>query len=156
MMPVRRLLRSKRRKFRILQLRDEHGRHPVDGGATFRLHPLQYRSGVEMLAGDHQTGPHRDTQQVGQHHAEAVIEGHRYTKPVLLAEVHGLGAEPGIVEQIVVGQQHRLGEAGGARGVLDIDRIVPVEARGDIFQLCPAHLGPGRQQRLPGGEPGGR
>jgi len=41
--------------------------------------------------------------------------------------VHRLGGKPGIVEDIVVGQHHRLGKTGGAGGVLDIDRIITIQ-----------------------------
>ncbi len=87
--------------------------------------------------------------QVAHHHAEAVVEGHRDAHPV----VRGVAAEPAdevaVVQDVVVAQRRALGEAGGARGVLDVDRVVRAELGLQPGQLVPV-AGPSRlDQRVP-------
>src|SRR3546814_4524365 len=61
-------------------------------------------------------------------HAETVIQRHRDAQPVLRREVHLLGDEMPVVDDVVMGQRRALGQAGRAAGELDVDRLVGIEA----------------------------
>ena len=115
------------RKFGMFQFRDEHRRHAVQAGATFFLHGFQRGQHVEAFARDHHAGAVRDAGEVAQHHAEAVIERHRNAQAIVLGEAHRRSDEKAVVDDVVVGERGALGCAGGARGELDIHRIVEIE-----------------------------
>ena len=51
-----------------------------------------------------------------------------------LGEAHAVGDDPGVVDDVVVGQRRALGRAGGAGGELDVDRIVGVEGARHRFE----------------------
>ena len=74
--------------------------------------------------------------EVSHHHAEAVVEGHGYTDPILFAVATALSDEVTVVEDVVVTQRSALREAGGAAGVLDVDRLVEVQRRHALAQLA--------------------
>ena len=118
----------------VFQLGDEHGRHAVERRAAFVVDGFQRSVRVEVLGWQHTAGTGCCTDKDGDHHAEAVVEGHRDAEPVLLREVHRHGCEPGVVEDVVMRQHHGLWKAGRARGVLDIDGIVDVELGGGLLQ----------------------
>ena len=80
-----------------------------------------------MRRGQHHRGAVRHAGQIAQHHPEAVIERHRNAKPVAVSEAHPLTHPEAVVEEVVVSEHRAFGEAGGARGVLDIDDIVKVQ-----------------------------
>ena len=90
---------------------------------------------------------------VAEHHAEAVVEGHRDADPVLLGVAAALANEEAVVEDVVVGQGGALGEAGGPAGVLDVDRVVKGQA-GPPYGQRPAPLC-GQRAGLPGGQRAG-
>ncbi len=62
--------------------------------------------------------------EVAHHHAEAVVEGHRDADAVVGAVAAQPSDEVAVVEDVVVRQRRALGEAGRARRVLDVDRVV--------------------------------
>ena len=68
------------------------------------------------------------TTEIPHHHAKAVIQGHRHHQPVLLSEVHGRRHKVAIVEDIVMAQRGTLGKPRGATGVLNVDRLIHVQA----------------------------
>src|SRR5690606_4796201 len=106
-----------------VELRDEHGGHPVQRGAALLLDGAQGGRRVEGRGGDDHAGAVGGGREVAHHHAEAVVEGHRDADPVLLAVGDQLPHEVTVVEDVVVGEGGALGEAGGARGVLDVDGV---------------------------------
>ena len=83
----------------------------------------QYDQGVKLL--DHHLGTavgqavHR-----GQHHAEAMEQGHTDAQLVVLGESHILAGEVTIVRDAEVGQHHTLGETRGAAGVLHVADVI--------------------------------
>ncbi len=83
--------------------------------------------GVEAGGRDHHRRAVAGAAEVGHHHPEAVVEGHRDAQPVLLGEADQLGHQVAVVEDVAVGQGRTLGPAGGARGVLDVDRVAGIE-----------------------------
>ena len=84
---------------------------------------------VEGRGRDDHAGAVRGGREVAHHHAEAVVEGHRHADPVLLGVADQLADEVAVVEDVVVGEGGALGEARGARGVLDVDRVVAGQLR---------------------------
>jgi len=80
-----------------------------------------------MLAGNHHAGTDRKTQQVDQHHAEAMINRYRNGQAIIFTKPQGLSAKIGIVENIVMAEQNRLGGSGGSRGVLNVNRVVYIK-----------------------------
>ena len=89
-----------------------------------------------------------DASQIAQHHAEAMIIGHRDAQPVVRRQPHRLADEIAVVEDVVVGQRRALGRAGGAGGELDVDGIVELQRRAENGQ----RLAPGGARR--GGDVG--
>ena len=67
--------------------------------------------------------------EVAHHHAEAVVERHRHADPVIGGVAAARADEVAVVEDVVVRQRRALGEASGAAGVLDVDRVVEGQAR---------------------------
>jgi hypothetical protein len=72
--------------------------------------------------------------QVAEDHAEAVVQRHRDADPVRLGVAAALADEEAVVEDVVVRQGGALGEAGGAGGVLDVDRVVELQQRRTLVQ----------------------
>ncbi len=87
---------------RVVELGDEHRRHPVERGAALAGHRVQGGLRVEARPGDDHGGAVGGAAQVAHHHAEAVVEGHRDADPV----VRGVAAQPAdevaVVQDVVV------------------------------------------------------
>ncbi|MCY1423265.1 hypothetical protein D9M71_389730 [compost metagenome] len=69
-----------------------------------------------------------DAAQVAHDHAEAVIQRHRDHHAVQLAQAQAFPDHVAIVEDVVMAEGRALGEAGGAGGVLDIHRLIELQA----------------------------
>jgi hypothetical protein len=111
----------------MVELRDEHRRHPVKRGTAFRLDGLQGGERGETLARiDHRRAV-RQAAEIADHHAKAMVERHRDANPVAVGEFHRLGDEKAVVEDVVVREGRALRKAGGARGELDVDRVVELQ-----------------------------
>ena len=82
---------------------------------------------IEAFAGEHHAGAVGDGGEIAQHHAEAVIERHRNAQTIFGRQPHRLADEEAIVENIMVRQRRALGKAGGARGELNVDRLVELQ-----------------------------
>ena len=121
------------RKFGMIELGDEHGRHAVDRGAFLLLDGCQRRQRIKAFPGIDHGRTERDGGQVAHHHAEAMIERHRDADAVLLGEPHGAADEIAVVEDVVMGQRHALRRARGAAGELDIDGVVELQ---DLAEGC--------------------
>ena len=106
------------------QLGDEHGRHAVQGRTALSLNRLQGQRRIEARRRNDHRRPVRGAAQVAHAHPEAVVVGHRDTHPICFGVAAALADEEPVVEQIVMGQSRTLREPGGARGVLDVDRVV--------------------------------
>ena len=129
MMPVRKLLRSKRANSGCSSMAMNIVGHAVQAGASLGLHRLQRRHGIESFGRAHHAGAVGDAGEVAQHHAEAMIIGHRNAQAIVGREAHGLADEIAVVQDVVVGQRRALGRAGGSRGELDVDRVVELKRR---------------------------
>ena len=129
MMPVRSEERSNFLEFRMIELRDEHGRHAMQRRAALLGYGLQRGERIKTFAGKHHAGAVRQRGEIAEHHAEAVVERHRNAQPILGGEPHRFADEEAVVENIVVRQRRALGKAGGAGGELDIDRLVELQLR---------------------------
>ena len=114
--------------------------------AGFRLHRLEHRLRLEALAGEDHGGAVGHAGQVAEHHAEAVVERHRDAEPVAAGEAHGFAHEEAVVEDVVVGERRPFRRAGGARGELDVDRLVELQPGFDVGQ-CRQLGGVGRRQQ---------
>ena len=112
----------------------EHGGDPVECGAPGLGDRAQGVRRVEALAGKHHRRPLGHAAQRAHHHPEAVVERYRDAQPIVLGEAHAVGDDPGVVDDVVVGQRRALGRAGGAGGELDVDRIVGVEGPRHRFE----------------------
>ncbi len=114
-------------KARMIEHGDEHGRHTVQPGAGFVLHALQSQQWVEAVVGIDDGGAVRQTRQVAQHHAEAVVQRHRNAQPVFGGELHRLTNKETVVQDVAVRERGALGKTGGAAGELDVDGFVRVQ-----------------------------
>ena len=90
--------------------------------------------------------------QVAHHHAEAVVEGDGDADPVLFGVVAQLADEEAVVEDVVVREGRALREARGARGVLDVDRVVGGQLDGVKGGVPDGNIGvlPGFEEFAPG------
>ena len=111
-------------EFGVLQFPNEHGRHAVDSRASLLLDRLQRGPGIEGLGGNDHGGSVNGAGHVSQHHAEAVVEGHRNADTVPAGELHPLTHQVGVVDDVVVGEHGPLGITRGSGGVLDIYGII--------------------------------
>ena len=95
-------------------------------------------SGSKPSGGADHAGAVGDAGQIAQHHAEAMIIGHRNAKPVRRRQPHRLADEITVVDDVVMRQRRALGRARRAGSELDVDRIVelqPLAQRGEIGKL---------------------
>ncbi len=129
----------------MIELRDEHGRHAVQRRAALLGDGFQGDQRIEPLAGKHHAGAVGDRRQIAEHHAEAVIKRHRNTEPVLRREPHRLADEEAVVEDVVMRQRRTFGEAGGAGGELDVDRLVELQLRPELGNPLRFFFGAARQ-----------
>ena len=106
------------------ELRHVHGRNAVDAGGALVVHGLQRGPRVEGPVGqnDGRAGVHRA--HGADDAAVAVEQRHRNHDLVLLGVVKSLRQKLPVVDHVVVGEHHALGQAGGAAGVLDVGHVV--------------------------------
>ena len=135
-------------EIRMAQHGNEHGGHAMEAGNLLLVDARQALAGREGRNGAHghavgHGGRH------GQHHAEAVEHGHLNHHTISGGQIHAVADGFAVVDHVVVGQHHALGEARGAGGVLHIAHIVLVDGvgpAGDLRSLPRGH----RQRVLPG------
>ena len=127
--PGAQALEVEAREFGMFEHGDEHSRHSVQAGASLCLHGLQCRHGIESFRRAHHAGAVGDASEIAEHHAEAMIVGHRNAQAVVRGEAHGLADEIAVVQDIVMGQRRPLGRAGGPGRELDVDRVVELKRR---------------------------
>lgn len=89
----------------------EHGGHAVQRGAPFLAQAAQRRGRVEHLGRVGDAGAVRERGQQAQHQAEAVEHGRRAAQGVVGPQAHAVADEAGVVDQVVVRQHGRLGQA---------------------------------------------
>ena len=118
----------------MVQLGDEHGGHAVQAGAFFVLHGLQHGQRIEAITRINNGRAVREAGQVAQHHAKTVVQRNRNTQAVRGRELHGFANEEAVVQDVAVRQRGALGEAGGAAGELDVDRVAGAQRAGNGFQ----------------------
>ena len=138
---------------RVAQHGDEHRGHAVEGGDVLVVDAGQGRLRAEIGQGQYRSavghgGGH------GQHHAEAVEHGHLDHHAVGGGQVHAVADHLAVVDDVVVGQHHALGEAGGAGGVLHVAHVVHVHGGGHAADLLDGGAGGVLQRFLPGHGPG--
>ena len=52
-----------------------------------------------------------------------------------MRKMHGLSGKPGVIQDVMVAEQDAFGKTGGPRGVLNVDRIVPIQSVRHPFEL---------------------
>ena len=112
----------------MTELGDEHRRHAVEGGAALLLDRVEHGQRVERVVRDHHRRALRGATEVAHDHAEAVVERHGDAEAIGAREALQRGDEATVVEDVAVRERRPLGVAGGARRVLDVDRIVGGQA----------------------------
>ncbi len=113
---------------RLVQQGNEHGRHAVQHGGALSGNALQGQQRIEGIVGVDHGGAVGHAAQVAHDHAEAVVQRHRNHHAVLLGEPQAFADHIAVVEDVVVAEGRALGEAGGAGGVLDVYRLVELQA----------------------------
>ena len=121
-------------KLRVIQFGDKHRRDTVQGGATLLRDRRQGHAGVKGLTGEYRGAAVGDTGEVSHHHAEAVVQRHGDTQPVVFGQVHAVTHTLAVIEDIPVSQRGAFRIARGTAGKLDIDRISRGELRGNPRQ----------------------
>ena len=123
------VVRPRRVRVEYGELGDEHGGHPVERRAALGRDRGQRGRRVERRCRVDDARPSRGGAQIADHHAEDVEQRHRDADPVPLGVPAHLPDDVGVVEDVVVAERGPLGVPGGARRVLDVDRVVRVEGR---------------------------
>ena len=149
MIPVRRLRQVDLGQLGPGQLGDEHRRHAVQARAPLVGHGLQHGGGVEGGRRDHHRGAVGGAPEVAQDHAEAVVEGHGDAHPVGLGVAAALAHEVAVVEDVGVAERGALRVAGGARRVLDVDRVVGLRPAARCPHRRLVHVVGRVQERVP-------
>ena len=108
---------------RVVLHGDEHGRYAVYARTSFGLNGFQGQPGIEPGRRDDHGDAMGGAAEIAHHHAEAMVERHRYAEPIAGGEVDALGDEEAVVQDVAVRQRRPLRETRCTRGVLDVDRI---------------------------------
>ena len=111
---------------------DIHGRYAVDAGGALVVHGLQGGARVEGPVGQDEGGAGVQGAHGADDAAVAVEERHGDDDLVLLGVVKSLGEKLAVVDHVVVGEHHALGQAGGSAGVLDVGDIVDGDVIGQL------------------------
>jgi len=140
----------------VVEHGNEHGWHAIQDAGTFFGDGAQGEFGVEGVIGvDHGTAV-SDAAEVGHDHAEAMVKRHRDHHAVAVAQAEAFTDHEAVVEDVVVAERGTFGRTGRAGGVLDVHRLVELQA------VLASHVGLQRRlpcplgQRLPGQEAAGR
>ncbi|KAI3480411.1 hypothetical protein L1887_57425 [Cichorium endivia] len=141
---------------RLVEHGDEHGRHAVQRCGALLDHGLQGQRRVEGVVGVDHGAAVGHAAQVAHDHAEAVVQRHRDHQTVVLGQAQAFADHVAVVEDVVVTEGRALGEAGGAGGVLDVHRLVELQAL--LAGIEVGHADPLRvlRQAIPGEEAGRR
>ncbi|GBD36743.1 hypothetical protein HRbin36_01871 [bacterium HR36] len=108
----------------MVQFRQEHRRHAVNGCASLLVNGLQSRQWVERFCGYDHGGSVDHAHQCAHHAAKTVVKRHRNTQAVLLTECQTLADVVGVHKQITVRQHRTFRKTSSAGSVLDVDDIV--------------------------------
>src|SRR5262249_359478 len=73
-----------------------------------------------------------ERREIAEHHAEAMIERHGDTQPVLRRQPHRFADKEPVVENVVVRKRRALRKAGSAGCELDVDRLVELQLGGEL------------------------
>ena len=110
----------------MVELGDKHGGHAIDGCTALLMDRGEHHEGVELLDHHLRTAVGQTVHR-GEHHAEAMEQGHADAELVVLGKAHVLAREVTVVGDTVVGQHNALGEARGTRGVLHVAHVVTAD-----------------------------
>jgi hypothetical protein len=119
----------------VLEHRDIHGGHSVDGGCPLLLQALQNRLRIEVLARNQEGRLVDRAAEDPDHDPEAVVERYRNTYAVGRTKPLAGAHIPSVQENAPVAEEHALREAGGARGVLEVDGIAGRQLGFSLFKL---------------------
>ncbi len=113
---------------RMVQHRDIHRRHAIDGGALLFFNRVKYLHGVKAFHEDHSHAliyrAHNPKDAT-----KAVEKRHRNAKTVLNGEVLGERNPKAVIGNIAVSQLHALREACRATRILHIHNIIDIHLR---------------------------
>jgi hypothetical protein len=96
---------------------------------------LQGQQRIEGVVGVNHGAAVGDATEVAHDHAEAVIQRHRDHQAIGGGQAEAFADHVTVVEDVVVTEGRALGETGGAGGVLDVHRLVEVQAVLAFVQL---------------------
>lgn len=102
-------------------------------GTPYRMlarlgHGAQGKLGVEGVVGVDHGAAVGDAAEVGHDHAEAVVQRHRDHHAVAGRQAKAFSHHETVVEDVVVTERGTFGRTGGAGGVLDVHRLVELQA----------------------------
>src|SRR5437667_12593761 len=118
----------------MIELSCEHRRHPVDPRASFLVDCAKRRFSIEALRWDHDSRPVCQGGQVAHDTSEAMIERHRHANAISRGVSQKLTDEKTVVQNVVMRQRGAFRCAGRSGRVLDVGRIVELQAPLAIIQ----------------------
>ena len=139
------------REVRVVELRYEMGRRPIERRAPLLLDGPHHSEWVKCLARDHHARTVRRAGKVPQHHPKAVVERNGDADPIALGQIQTFSREETVVQDVVVRQGGALREAGRSRCVLDVDRIVELKCLFSFLKIGRADSGATVEQLPPRG-----
>jgi len=124
---------------RMMQLGDEHRGYAVECGTSLFVDGRKHHERVEALYHDLRTAVSEAVHR-GEHHAEAVEQGHATTELVIGGKLHVLTGEETVVGDVVVGKHYSFRESGCARSVLHVYHIVAAYLAFELIQTGIFHV----------------
>ncbi len=123
----------------MIQLGDEHRRHPMQHSTTFLVHRRQGDQRVEPLH-HHLRAAVREATHGRQHHPKAVKQRYADAALVFRRELHVNAREVSVVGDVVMGEHHPFRETGGSGGILHVHHIVTIGKRSQHPEIVIRHI----------------
>ncbi|MNU50151.1 hypothetical protein D3C71_391110 [compost metagenome] len=141
---------------RLIEHGDEHGRYAIERSGFFFGDGAEGQQRVEGIVGVNHGAAMGDATQIAHDHAEAVIQRHRDHQAISGGQAEAFTHHVTVVENVVVTEGRALGETGGTGGVLNVHRLIEMQAVLTFAQLFARHAGRQIGQLRPRQETAGR
>src|SRR5260370_31692630 len=124
----------------MIQLRDKHRGHAVEGGTLGVLNRLEGGQRIKRFGRDNHGTPVDRAYQCSEDAAETMIERDGNADAVSLRGVQLLGQVENVHEQLALGHHSAFEEAEAGGSVLNIDDVIGIDFRVAVRKLCTSEL----------------